>query len=64
MANYYRALTEILEAHGCYFVRQGATSHEIWFSPIKNRNFVVVSGCDVRHTANKSLKDAGINRKL
>lgn len=26
---------------GCYLVRQGKGSHEIWFSPITNKEFVV-----------------------
>ncbi len=39
---YYRAVTQILIAYGCYMDRQGKGSHEIWYSPITKRKFVVV----------------------
>lgn len=60
MGNYGRELKELLEAAGCHFVRPGKGSHEIWYSPISDRHFTVVSNCKVRHTANQSLKDAGL----
>ena len=30
-----------LSKAGCYMVRQGKGSHEIWFSPITEKEFVV-----------------------
>ena len=30
-----------LSKAGCYMVRQGKGSHEIWFSPITQKEFVV-----------------------
>lgn len=30
-----------LSKAGCYMVRQGRGSHEIWFSPITEKEFVV-----------------------
>ena len=36
--------SELLIKHskaGCYMVRQGKGSHEIWFSPITGKEFVV-----------------------
>lgn len=60
----YRRAVEILNRHGCTFVRQGKGSHEIWFSPITNRNFVVVRNSEKLHTLNGALKDAGIEERL
>lgn len=56
-------LKKILEAHGCYFVRNG--KHEIWFSPISNRNFPVPRHPTTElNTARTILKQAGINQKI
>lgn len=41
-------------------VRQGKGSHEIWHSPITNRNFAVPVGIPSRHTANAILRQAGL----
>ena len=38
MAEFYRDLVRILEANGCYLVRKGKGSHEIWYSPVSNQN--------------------------
>ena len=51
-----------MKANGCTFVRQGKGDHEIWYSPITNRNFTVDKGVEVKHTANGSLEDAGIDK--
>lgn len=50
----------MLKVGGCYFVREGRGDHEVWFSPITNRNFLVDHGTRSRHTANESLKQAGL----
>ncbi len=55
-----RALRELLRAAGCIFVRQGKGSHEIWHSPITDRNFAVRIGIPSRHTANAILRQAGL----
>jgi len=57
---YGRDLRKLLIAGGCRFVRQGKGDHEIWFSPITGRTFTVDSGVELRHTANGTLKDAGL----
>jgi hypothetical protein len=44
------------------FVRQGKGDHEIWYSPIVNRNFTVDGSITKRSSAIKTLKKAGINR--
>ena len=64
MGNFTRPVKNALTEHGCYFVRQGKGDHEIWFSPILNRPFTVDGKITKRTSANETLKDAGIKRKL
>ena len=47
---------------GCYFERQGKGDHEICYSPIANRRFVVDGSIKSRHTANGVLKQAGLDK--
>ncbi len=58
--NLYPALVQLLRAAGCTLVRQAAGSHEVWQSPVSGRRFVVPRNTEMRHTANKVLKDAGL----
>jgi hypothetical protein len=60
MASYLRELKQRLIAAGCTFVRSGKGDHEIWYSPITNRHFTVDHGVKSRHTANETLKQAGL----
>jgi hypothetical protein len=53
-------LKRILRAAGCMFDRSGKGDHEIWYSPITQRKFVVDSNIKSRHTANAVLKQAGL----
>jgi hypothetical protein len=55
-----RPLRELLHAAGCRLVRQGKGNHEIWHSPITERNFPVPVGIASRHTANAILRQAGL----
>jgi predicted RNA binding protein YcfA (HicA-like mRNA interferase family) len=41
-------------------VRPGKGSHEIWHSPITQRNFSLPGTTKSRHTANEVLKQAGL----
>ena len=41
-------------------MQSGKGSHEVWFSPISEKNFAVPDGIVSRHTANGVLKDAGL----
>ena len=59
-----RELKELLEEAGCYYVRPGKGSHQIWHSPITRQNFPIPTGIKSRHTANSILKQAGISKKL
>jgi len=53
-------LKKMLQEANCYFERQGRGDHEIWYSPITNRRFVVDTSIKSRHTANAVLKQAGL----
>ncbi len=54
-------LLKILKKNGCYLIRHGR-SHDIWFSPITNRQFSVPRHKDeVKTKTLKSIiEDAGI----
>jgi predicted RNA binding protein YcfA (HicA-like mRNA interferase family) len=59
-----KQLRELLMASGCYLVRQGKGSHEIWHSPIAKKNFPVPIGIPSRHTANAILRQAGLPKSF
>ncbi|MEX2643461.1 MAG: type II toxin-antitoxin system HicA family toxin [Acetobacterales bacterium] len=63
MADYSRELRKLLRENGCRFERQGKDDHEIWYSPITSRFFVVDSAIRSRHTANAVLKQAGLPKR-
>jgi hypothetical protein len=56
----YRRLIRILREADCRFVRQGGGSHEIWFSPLTGRQFVLPFDIRKTSTANAVLKQAGL----
>lgn len=62
MKGYGKAVREILRQNGCAFHRQGRGDHEIWVSPLTPRPFTVPVRMKSRHTANKVLKDAGLEK--
>ena len=41
MAEYEKKVRDKLKENGCYYVRHGKGDHDIWFSPITNRNITV-----------------------
>ncbi len=53
-------LKKILDGAGCYYERSGKGDHEIWYSPLTQRRFVVDQSIKSRHTANAVLKQAGL----
>jgi predicted RNA binding protein YcfA (HicA-like mRNA interferase family) len=55
-------LRRMLRDAGCYRVRRGKGDHDIWFSPLERRNFVIDSKILSRHTANGVLKQAGLKK--
>ena len=64
MADFYREPVAIRRANGCYVVRTGKGSHEIWFSPINGRHVTVPRTTKSRHTVNDVLKKAGIQKQF
>ncbi len=54
------ALIAILKKAGCTFQRHGKGDHDVWYSPISDRRFVVDSMIKSKHTANAVLKQAGL----
>jgi predicted RNA binding protein YcfA (HicA-like mRNA interferase family) len=61
---YGKTLRDVLDTNGCYFVRHGKGSHDIWYSPITNKNFSIPRKIPSRHTANDILNQAGIEYKF
>jgi len=64
MADYTRTVKKILRENGCHFIRQGKGDHEIWYSPINGQKFAVDGKIVPRHSANETLKDAGLKIKV
>lgn len=62
MRGYGKLVREKLTAAGCWFVRHGKGDHDIWRSPHSQTPFTVPVNIDSRHTANKVLKDAGLDK--
>jgi len=60
MAEYEKKVRQVLKENGCCFVRHGRGDHDIWHSPINNRNFTVDGKINIRHVANEIMKQAGI----
>jgi len=64
VADFAKKLKRILSAAGCHKIRQGKGDHEIWYSPISDRHFTVDGTIKSRHTANESLKQAGLEKEF
>ena len=64
MTSYTPDVVARLRENGCQFIRHGKGDHDIWFSPITNRHFVVDARILSRHTANAVMKQAGISHKF
>ncbi|UJQ95738.1 type II toxin-antitoxin system HicA family toxin [Mariluticola halotolerans] len=60
MAGFIKELKKLLNEAGCTFHREGRGDHEIWYSPITKRYFTLDHGTKSRHTANETLKQAGL----
>lgn len=63
MVGYTRELKRILSDNGCEFFRAGKGDHEIWKTP-DGKSFTVDANIKSRHTANKTLSDAGLTKKF
>jgi hypothetical protein len=64
MAGFRRKLVTLLKQAGCHFHRQGRGDHEIWYSPLSEKYFTVDNGIKSRHTANETLKQAGLQKQF
>ncbi len=64
MADYTRRVKKLLMTGGCHFIRFGKGDHEIWYSPVNDRKFVVDGSITNRTSANETLKDAGLSKKV
>lgn len=62
MKGYGKAVRKILSEAGCKLLRQGRGDHEIWTSLHSAKPFTVPVTIASRHTANKVLKDAGLQK--
>jgi len=62
--SYTPQVKAILLAAGCRFVRQGRGDHEIWQSAINGKRFTVDGKILSKHTANGTLKDAGLPKQF
>jgi len=63
-AGYGKDLVKLFRKNGCRFVRNGKGDHQVWYSPLTNRNITLDYGTNNKYTANGTLREAGINQKL
>jgi hypothetical protein len=60
VADFAPQVKRLLREAGCTIVRSGKGDYEIWRSPINGATFPVDGKILSRHTANGTLKDAGL----
>ena len=61
---YGRDLIKLFRKNKCKFIRYGKGDHQLWYSPITDRQVTVDYGTTDKHTANGTLKQAGIKHKF
>jgi len=64
MAEYENTVRRILKENGCSFVRRGKGDHDIWYSPISNRNVPVDGKIKSRYVANAVMKQSGLSHRF
>lgn len=65
MGDYSKELKQLLREAACTFVPQGKGDDEIWYnSPISDTKFPVDQSIKSGHTANKTVKDAGLRKQF
>jgi len=55
-------LKKILTENDCILHKQGKGDHEAWYSPVSEQYFIVNGIIKSRHTANETLKQAGLEQ--
>ncbi|MCL2153757.1 MAG: type II toxin-antitoxin system HicA family toxin [Oscillospiraceae bacterium] len=64
MAEYEKAVREVLSNNGCSFIRHGKGDHDMWHSSINGRSFPVDNKIKSRHVANEIMKQSGIDYRF
>jgi predicted RNA binding protein YcfA (HicA-like mRNA interferase family) len=64
MASWEKDVNKKLREHGCTFDRHGKGDHDVWYSPLTKRKFIVDGKILSRHTANGIMKQAGITHRI
>jgi hypothetical protein len=64
MADFEKSVREKLKENGCSFIRHGKGDHDIWYSPLTNKNFPVDGKIKSRHVANAIMRQSGIPHKF
>ena len=65
MADYTPAVKKaVRDDAGAYRLRQGKGDHEIWYSPVTKRHFVIDGRIKSRHLANAVLVQAGLPKRF
>ena len=52
MADYTRKVKLLFKNNNCIFIRKGKGDHEIWYSPITNKNIAVDGSIKKKSSAN------------
>jgi len=64
MATYEKVVRKILSENNCTFVRRGKGDHDIWYSPLTQKNFPVDGKIKSRHLANTVMKQSGLAHRF
>ena len=64
MATYEKVVRKILSENNCTFVRRGKGDHDIWHSPLTQKNFPVDGKIKSRHIANAVMKQSGLEHRF
>ncbi|MBE5901297.1 MAG: type II toxin-antitoxin system HicA family toxin [Lachnospiraceae bacterium] len=62
--NYNKEIVKLVKENGCTFIRHGKGDHDIWFSPITNRNFTVDGNIKSKQLANAVMKQSGVKYRF
>ncbi len=61
MADYGKAVREVLKENGCYFLRHAKGDHDIWENPANGKQTVIDGKIKSRHIANVIMKQLEID---